>query len=101
MPTVLEGTLEVHEGPEPRVKTADVQYILQRVVRTGDESGKSVTLIAERAGVSTRTVYRVLQGGRDTISLRLADALVLAAGSHLAHCTLVWPDGRETPYVQL
>lgn len=102
MPTVLDGVRETHDGPEPRVKSADVQQILKRVVNRGDgDSGRSVSLIAERAGVSTRTVYRVLQGDKPTISLNLADALVLAAGSHLAHCTLVWPDGRETPYVSL
>jgi hypothetical protein len=102
VPTVLDGVRETHDGPEPRVKTSDVQEILQRVVNRGDgDSGRSVSLIAERSGVSTRTVYRVLQGDKPTISLNLADALVLAAGSHLAHCTLVWPDGSETPYVSL
>lgn len=104
MPTVLDGVRETHDGPEPRVKASDVQQILKHVVERGDDgSGRSVSMIAERANVSTRTVYRVLQGdeNKPTISLRLADALVLAAGSHLAHCTLVWPDGTETPYVSL
>ncbi len=101
MPTVLEGVLEGHDGPEPRVRTSDVRAVLQRVVRTGDESGKSVALIAERADVSTRTVYRVLQpdSSKPTISLKLADALVLAAGAHPAStCTLVWNEGREDEY---
>lgn len=101
MPTVLDGVRESHDGPEPRVKTTDVQRILKRLVDGGADSGKSVALIAERADVSTRTVYRVLQADKPTLSLRLADSLVLAAGSHLAHCTLVWPDGRETAYVSL
>lgn len=103
MPTVLDGIQEGHDGPEPRVKAEDVQRTLRSVVdRYGGDSGRSVALLAERAGVSTRTVYRVLQGDKPTISLKLADALMLAAGAHLAHgCTLVWPDGRETPYVSL
>lgn len=105
MSTLLEWVLEKHDGPEPRVITADVQKILQRVVRPGDDdSGESVSLIAERARVSTRTVYRVLNPAPSkdqrpaTISLDLADRLCLAAESHLAHCRLYWPDGRISRY---
>jgi len=102
MALLHSGVTERHDGPEPRVKTDDVQEILRRIIRPGDEEGgKSVALVAERARVSTRTVYRVLQGDRPTIGLDLADRLCLAAGSHIAHCTLVWPDGRETSYVTL
>ena len=101
MPSPLDFVEERHSGPEPRVLTKDVQAILQSVIRPGDEdSGKSVALIAQRAGVSTRTVYRCLnpEPGKVSIGLDLADNLTLAAGSHLAHCRLVWPDGRITPY---
>jgi DNA invertase Pin-like site-specific DNA recombinase len=102
VPTVLDGIRESHDGPEPRVKTADVKAILQAFIGRGSDPGKSVALIAERSDVSTRTVYRVIQADKETLSLRLADQLVtLGAGSHLALCTLVWPDGRETPYVSL
>lgn len=106
MPTLLDGILDTHDGPEPRVLTADVQAILRRVVRPGDDDGgHSVSLIAERANVSTRTVYRVLQGDKPSLGLNLADALVLAAGSHLASCRLVWnageTDERITPYVSV
>lgn len=102
MPTVLDGVLEGHDGPEPRVKTSDVQAVLQRFINGGADSGKLVALLAERADVSTRTIYRVLQADKPTLSLKTADALVLAAGSHPAFtCRLVWPDGRETPYVSL
>jgi hypothetical protein len=104
MTSPLDFELEAHDGPEPRVLTEDVQGILQEVIKPGeDDSGKSVALIAERAGVSTRTVYRVLnpEPGKDSISLTLADSLVLAAGSHLVYCRLRWPDGRTTPYVQV
>ena len=99
MPTPLDNVLEKHDGPEPRVVTADVQSILRVVIRPGsDEGGESVALIADKAGISTRTVYRVLQGTTDTISLDLADRLCLAADSHLRHCTLRWPSGALTPY---
>lgn len=101
MASPLDFVEERHEGPEPRVNIFDVQQILRAVIRPGDEdTGKSVALIAQRAKVSTRTVYRVLnpEKGKTSISLDLADNLTLAAGSHLAHCRLEWPDGTITPY---
>lgn len=101
MPTLLDDVLERHEGPEPRVLTTDVQAILQKVIRPQkDDDGQSVALIAEKARVSTRTVYRVLNPDEDkpTISLDLADRLCLAADSHITRCSLVWPDGRVTEY---
>lgn len=115
-PTLLDNELERHEGPEPRVLTQDVRAILARVIRPGeDDGGESVTLIAEKARVSTRTVYRVLQRPKDTtpdydgvevdeegkpvsIGLDLADRLCLAAEGHLAMCRLAWPDGPVTDY---
>jgi len=95
VPTLLDGILERHEGPEPRVLAVDVQTVLRSAVQPGDDaSGESVTLIAERADVSPRTVYRVLQPDKHkpTLSLDLADRLVLAAESHLAFggCRLAW-----------
>lgn len=102
MATVLDAIQERHDGPEPRVVTSDVQAILRRVIRPGeDDGGESVALIAEKARISTRTVYRVLQADKPTIGLDLADRLCLAADSHLAHCRLAWSDGHITPYVTL
>lgn len=102
MATLLDNILEKHSGPEPRVVTADVQAILRRVVRPGDDDGgASVTLIAERANVSTRTVYRVLQATQPTISLDLADRICLACNSHLLTCRLQWPGGKRTSYLAL
>jgi hypothetical protein len=103
MPTLLDDVLETHEGPEPRVLTEDVQAVLRQVVQPADEAGNgaAVGLIAERARVSTRTVYRVLNPdeAKVTISLDLADRLCIAAGRHIAHsCRLVWPNGAVTPY---
>ncbi len=86
---------------EPKVLTEDVRAILKRVIRPGDEDegNGAVNVIAEKADTSTRTVYRVLSEKHTiAISLDLADRLVLAAGSHLVHCRLVWPDGTITPY---
>ena len=104
MPTLLDDVTEVHEGPEPRVLTEDVQAVLRRVIRPGEEDGgDAVTAIAERAGVSTRTVYRVLNPdeSKHSISLDLADNLCIAAGTHIAFtCRLVWPGGEITPYVR-
>ena len=104
MPTLLDNITETHDGPEPRVLTADVQEILRRRIRPGDEdAGESVARIAERAGVSTRTVYRVLNPAesKPTISLELADDLVMAADSHLAHCRMVLSDGSIVDYHDL
>jgi hypothetical protein len=101
VPTLLDGVLERHEGPEPRVITSDVQAVLRRRVRPGDdEAGDSVTLIADRADVSARTVYRVLQADKPAISLTLADALCLAAGTHprIAGIRLLLDDGRIVDY---
>jgi DNA invertase Pin-like site-specific DNA recombinase len=103
-PTLLDGILERHEGAEPRVLTEDVRKVLRKVIRPGDDDGgESVALIAEKAGISTRTVYRVLQDPEDestaeTINLDLADRLCLAAGAHLMVCRLRWPDGITTSY---
>lgn len=100
MASILDGIEERHDGPEPRVVTADVQSILRRVIRPGDEdSGESVALIAEKARISTRTVYRCLQADKPTLALDLADRLCLAADSHLVHCRLRWPDGTITDYI--
>lgn len=105
MPTPLDDVLETHDGPEPRVVTADVQEILRKVIRPNDEEGNgaAVSLVAERARVSTRTVYRVLNPGeaKVTISLDLADRLCIAAGSHVSLCHLAWPDGALTDYPTL
>jgi hypothetical protein len=103
VPTLLDGITEGHDGPEPRVVTSDVQRVLRRVIRPGeDDGGEAVSLIAERAKVSTRTVYRVLNPdeAKETISLDLADKLCLAAGVHPAFAVrLRWPDGTITNYV--
>lgn len=101
MPTILDDVLEGHDGPEPRVVTADVQAVLKSVIRPGQDDGAAVASIASRARVSTRTVYRVLnpEESKETINLDLADRLCLACGVHLAFsCRLQWPDGRITPY---
>lgn len=84
---------------EPSVMTIDVQRVLQRVVRPDlDDAGESVTMLAERARTSARTVYRVLAKTTDKINLDLADRLCLAADAHVSECRLVWTDGHVTRY---
>lgn len=100
----LEGYEPKPEKPnpsetEPRVLTEDVANLLKNVVRPDDDdSGSSVSLVAEKASTSTRTVYRVLAESTKTISLDLADRLCLAANSHLAACRLQMSDGAIFPY---
>jgi hypothetical protein len=100
MATLLDNELERHDGPEPRVLTKDVQAVLAQKIRPGATLGESVALVAVRARVSTRTVYRVLnpEESKETISLDLADRLCVAAESHLSACRLVWPGGVITDY---
>lgn len=101
MPTLLDGITETHVGPEPRVITSDVQEILRRVIKPGEDDGAAVSVIAARAKVSARTVYRCLNRdeAKETLSLDLADRLCVACGVHpKTVCRLVWPDGRITPF---
>lgn len=100
MPTLLDGVLETHEGTEPRVIIWDVQSILESAIRPDDEdAGLSVAMVAERANISTRTVYRILKPKKqESIGLDLADRVCLAANSHISECRLVWDDGSITPY---
>lgn len=85
---------------EPRVVTSDVQAILRRVIRPdAEDEGESVALIAEKANTSTRTVYRVLSRTTDSISLDLADRLVLAAEAQLFECRLELADGTIQKYL--
>lgn len=79
---------------EPRVLTADVRVVLLRALSSYDaDEGESVAMLAERAGKSTRTIYRILGESTESISLGLADAVIVAAGGHLTDCRLLWPDG--------
>lgn len=103
MSRILEWIEERHEGAEPRVLIEDVQDVLREIVKPDSpDSGQSVALIATRARVSTRTVYRCLNPGPGvtTIGLDLADRLCLAADSHLAHCRLQMPNGDVVPYAE-
>lgn len=75
---------------EPKVVTDDVARLLERHLADADEDvGDSVQLIAERAHTSTRTVYRVLSRQADTLSLDLADRLLVAVGEMLADCRVI------------
>lgn len=86
--------------PEPRVLTADVQTVLNRVIRPDQEdSGESVALIASKADTSTRTVYRVLdKKAKPDIALDLADRLCLAADAHISECRIVDQAGQVVAF---
>ncbi len=71
--------------PEPRAHTADVRDVLRRVVRPdAPDDGDAVSTLAEQAGTSTRTIYRILGGEYGvTMKLDLADRLLIASGAML------------------
>lgn len=70
---------------EPRVNGDDVRQLLERHINRYSymPRGEAVEVLADRAGVSTRTVYRVLQGTRKWLDLDQADRLLIAADSSL------------------
>ena len=75
---------------EPRVVAADVADVLKRRVMPDiDGAGESIASIADRSSTPEDTVLRVMQGRWKTISLDLADRLLVACGSHLYECELI------------
>jgi len=76
---------------EPRVVAEDVQQILERYLERQAHlpRGEAVEVLADRAGISTRTVYRILEGTRDWLELDQADRLLVAADSHINDCRLI------------
>ena len=78
---------------EPRVAAADVRRILAgRVWPDNDSGGIEVAVLAARAGVSTRTVYRAMaESKKPCMPLGLADRLLVAAGHHLSEVALIDP----------
>lgn len=109
MALVIDNVIEGHEGSEPRVLKSEVRRMLRTVIRPEDEDmGEAVTAVAERANVSTRTVYRVLApesagSPPDSITLAISDQLCRSCGTHLAliGARLLWSEGSITPYVSL
>lgn len=75
--------------PEPRVVTADVARLLAEVIDTDTGREQNIEQIATKAETSPRTVYRVLSLHTETISLDLADRLVMAVDRHLNDCEVV------------
>jgi hypothetical protein len=47
--------------------------------------------LAERAEISTRTVYRILEGTRSWLELDQADRLLVAADAHINDVRLILP----------
>ena len=79
---------------EPRVVAADVAAVLRtRVKPELDGAGEPIATIAMRSNTPEDTVLRVMQERWKTISLDLADRLLVACGAHISEVGLVWPDG--------
>lgn len=74
---------------EPRAPTADVADVIRRQVNV---YGYQLENIAERAGVSMDTVRRVMRLRWPTISLDLADRLLVGAGGHISEVELICPE---------
>lgn len=80
---------------EPRVLARDVKAALRAAIRPDDDEGESVVLISEKAGISTRTIYRILGDEYEDLSLDMADRLLIACDGDLRFCELVPPAGVE------
>jgi hypothetical protein len=79
---------------EPQICAQDLRRVLNRAGYTKDDEGESVAILAERSGLSTRTVYRALDPKRDKPwALTTGDELLVAAGRHISEVRLIWPDG--------
>jgi transcriptional antiterminator len=82
---------------EPRVVADDVRKILDRYLDRAAhlQRGEAVEVLAERAEVSTRTIYRILEGNRKWLELDQADRLLLAADAHLTDVEVESLDGGQ------
>jgi hypothetical protein len=84
---------KVVEGPEPRVVAADLARILHAAVyRPMDPL--EVDVVAARAGLHRRTVYRWLEPKKTTAPLDTADRLLMAVGADLRDVRVV-PGGPD------
>lgn len=78
---------------EPRVVAEDVQWEIERYLNKQSHlpRGEAVEVLAERAGISTRTVYRILEGTRSWLELDQADRILIAADAHIHDVRLILP----------
>jgi len=80
---------------EPKVSGADVAALLARRVLEDDD----VVVVALKAGCSTRTIWRRLDGDTEWLDLQDADELLTAIGGSINSCRLLMPDGTiEEPW---
>lgn len=93
------------EPAEPRILTEDIREVICTVIDPGNpDAGEAVINFADRAGTSTRTIYRVLSGtaGETTqppsMLMEIADRLVIAAGRHLSECRALTASGDVVSY---
>lgn len=68
---------------EPRVNGEDVRRVLEDYIERYNymSRGEVVEVLADRANISTRTIYRILQEPRKWLELDQADRLLIAADS--------------------
>lgn len=80
---------------EPTVSGPDVARLLAPKISEDDDAA----LIAEAAGCSTRTIWRILGEEMDWLTLDRADKLLTAIGCSVNECHLRLPDGTiEEPW---
>lgn len=82
-------------GREPRVRTEEVRLYVREAYRPQHEGRAAMhpSVIAARAGLSTQTVYRVINQrppyDGETMPLKIADALMVALDRSLDDLELV------------
>lgn len=86
--------------------TEDIRRVIATVIDPDNpDNGEAVLDFAERASLSTRTIYRVLAGtagdgtSPPSMFMNTADRLVTAAGRHLSECRALLPSGEVVAYV--
>ena len=80
---------------EPKVFTEDVAELLAPHLTEDEDKAR----LADRVGVSKRTVWRVLSVARPYTSLKRADDMLTAVGETINDCRLLMPDGTvEEPW---
>jgi transcriptional regulator with XRE-family HTH domain len=72
-----------------RILAAEIRATTDPDAKDGD----SAALLAEKADTSARTVNRILSGQTETVSLDLADRLLIACGRAMWEVRVIYPDG--------
>lgn len=78
------------DEPEPLVNAQDVARAIRNTGIFDEHGEETVARIAQRSGITARTIQRVLQREAKPLKLDIADRLLVAAGAHLADCRVIW-----------